>query len=172
MPTVIDGIEYYTIAETAKGLEVTPQKIEAYIKQGLKSQKIGGQVLITVNNLDEFMQVFGDEVKKEKKEIERSLRIATINIDYLNQVNQDELIREGLMVYIQSLKEPMRSDLVNNSLKGNNILEGYNKEEFLLGWKRFFEEYFKKRREEFFRERLTEEDYNYWIAQNAPGLYS
>ena len=57
MATVIEGIKFYTIQETAKALNVTPQTVRAYIKQGkLKGQRIGRPILITENNLKEFLQ--------------------------------------------------------------------------------------------------------------------
>ena len=56
MGTIIEGIKNYTIPETAKALQVTPQTIRAYIKQGrIKSQRIGRPILITENNLKEFL---------------------------------------------------------------------------------------------------------------------
>ena len=56
MPTIIETIKFYTIQETAKALQVTPQTIRSYIKQGrLKSQRIGRPILITENNLKEFL---------------------------------------------------------------------------------------------------------------------
>lgn len=58
MATVIEGIKFYTIPETATTLRVTPQTIRAWIKQGkLKGQRIGRPILITENNLKEFLQV-------------------------------------------------------------------------------------------------------------------
>jgi excisionase family DNA binding protein len=57
MATVIEGIKFYTIPETAEALRVTPQTIRAWIKQGkIKSQRIGRPILITENNLKEFLQ--------------------------------------------------------------------------------------------------------------------
>lgn len=57
MPTTIEGIKFYTIPETAKSLQVTPQTIRAWIKQGrIKSQRIGRPILITENNLKEFLK--------------------------------------------------------------------------------------------------------------------
>jgi excisionase family DNA binding protein len=57
MPTEIEGIKFYTIPETATALRVTPQTIRTWIKQGkLKSQRIGRPILITENNLKEFLQ--------------------------------------------------------------------------------------------------------------------
>lgn len=57
MATVIEGIKFYTIPEAAEVLNVTPQTIRAYIKQGkLKGQRIGRPILITENNLKEFLQ--------------------------------------------------------------------------------------------------------------------
>jgi excisionase family DNA binding protein len=57
MATLIEGIKFYTIPETAAALRVTPQTIRAWIKQGkIKSQRIGRPILITENNLKEFLQ--------------------------------------------------------------------------------------------------------------------
>jgi excisionase family DNA binding protein len=57
MATVIEGIKFYTIPETAEALNVTPQTVRAYIKQGkLKGQRIGRPILITEKNLKEFLQ--------------------------------------------------------------------------------------------------------------------
>ena len=58
MPTIIESIKFYTIAETAQALKVTPQTIRAWIKLGrIKSQRIGRPILITENNLKEFLQI-------------------------------------------------------------------------------------------------------------------
>lgn len=57
MATEIEGIKFYTIPETAEALNVTPQTVRAYIKQGkLKGQRIGRPILITDNNLKEFLK--------------------------------------------------------------------------------------------------------------------
>lgn len=57
MPTVIEGIKFYTIPETAEALKVTSQTIRTWIKQGkIKSQRIGRPILITEKNLREFLQ--------------------------------------------------------------------------------------------------------------------
>ena len=57
MPTIIEGIKFYTIPEAAEALRVTPQTIRTYIKTGrLKSQRIGRPILITENNLIEFLK--------------------------------------------------------------------------------------------------------------------
>ncbi len=64
MSTEIEGIKFYTIPETAKALRVTPQTVRAYIKQGkLRSQRIGRPILITENNLREFLKVSLEPVK-------------------------------------------------------------------------------------------------------------
>ena len=56
MGTIIEGIKFYNIQETAKALQVTPQTVRAWIKQGkIKSQRIGRPILITENNLKEFL---------------------------------------------------------------------------------------------------------------------
>ena len=57
MAKIIEGIKFYTVPEVAEVLQVTPQTVRAYIKQGrLKSQRIGRPILITENNLKEFLQ--------------------------------------------------------------------------------------------------------------------
>lgn len=57
MATEIEGIKFYTIPETAEALNVTPQTVRAYIKQGkLKGQRIGRPILITENNLKDFLK--------------------------------------------------------------------------------------------------------------------
>jgi excisionase family DNA binding protein len=56
MATVIEGIKFYTIPETAQALRVTPQTIRAWIKLGrLKGKRIGRPILITEGNLKEFL---------------------------------------------------------------------------------------------------------------------
>lgn len=58
MGTIIEGIKFYNIQETAKALQVTPQTIRAYVKQGrLKGEKVGRPILITEDNLKEFLQL-------------------------------------------------------------------------------------------------------------------
>jgi excisionase family DNA binding protein len=57
MPTVIEGIKFYTIPETAETLKVTPQTIRAYLKQGrLKGTRIGRPIFITQSNIKEFLE--------------------------------------------------------------------------------------------------------------------
>jgi excisionase family DNA binding protein len=57
MATIIEGIKFYTIPETAKALGVTPQTVRAWVKQGrLRGQRIGRPILITERNLKEFLQ--------------------------------------------------------------------------------------------------------------------
>ena len=56
MATEIEGITFYTIPETASALKVTPQTVRTWIKKGrIKSQRIGRPILITENNLKEFL---------------------------------------------------------------------------------------------------------------------
>ena len=57
MPTQIEGIKFYRIPEVAQTLQVTPQTVRAWIKQGrIRSQRIGRPILITEGNLREFLQ--------------------------------------------------------------------------------------------------------------------
>lgn len=57
MAKIIEGIKFYTVPEVAEVLQVTPQTVRAYIKQGrLKSQRIGRPILITENNIKDFLQ--------------------------------------------------------------------------------------------------------------------
>lgn len=57
MSTIIEGITFYTIPETAEALQVTPQTVRAYIKKGkIKSHRIGRPILITEKNLKKFVK--------------------------------------------------------------------------------------------------------------------
>jgi excisionase family DNA binding protein len=57
MPTIIENIKFYRIPEVAETLQVTPQTVRAYIKQGkIKAKRIGRYILITERNLMEFLQ--------------------------------------------------------------------------------------------------------------------
>jgi len=61
MPTIIEGVKFYRIPEVAEALQVTPQTVRAYIKQGkIKSQRIGRPILITEKNLREFLNLGED----------------------------------------------------------------------------------------------------------------
>jgi len=65
MPTVIEGIKFYTIPETAQTLHVTAQTVRVCIKQGkIKSQRIGRPILITENNIKQFLQVSLEPTKQ------------------------------------------------------------------------------------------------------------
>jgi excisionase family DNA binding protein len=56
MPTTIESIKFYTVTETAGLLNITPQTVRAYIKQGrLKGKRIGRPILITETALREFV---------------------------------------------------------------------------------------------------------------------
>jgi excisionase family DNA binding protein len=55
MPTTIENIKFYTVTETAGLLNITPQTVRAYIKQGkLRGKRIGRPILITEKALREF----------------------------------------------------------------------------------------------------------------------
>ena len=57
MAKEIEGIKFYTVQETANLLQVTAQTVRAYIKQGrLEATRIGRPLLITENNLKDFLQ--------------------------------------------------------------------------------------------------------------------
>lgn len=57
MPTVIEGIKFYKIPEVAEALQVTPQTVRNWIKEGkIKSQRIGRPIYITENNIKEFLK--------------------------------------------------------------------------------------------------------------------
>ena len=55
MSTTIEGIKFYTIPEVAEALDVTPQTVRSYVKQGrMTAQRIGKSFYITERNLREF----------------------------------------------------------------------------------------------------------------------
>ena len=54
---VIENLKFYTVSEIAQALNVTPQTVRLYIKQGrLKSQRIGRPLLISEKQLREFIE--------------------------------------------------------------------------------------------------------------------
>jgi excisionase family DNA binding protein len=56
MPTTIENIKFYTVTETAGLLNITPQTVRAYIKQGkLRGKRIGRPILITEKALRDFI---------------------------------------------------------------------------------------------------------------------
>lgn len=57
MPTVIEGVKFYTITEVAEALKVNPQTVRNWVKEGkLKGKRIGRPILITESNIMEFIQ--------------------------------------------------------------------------------------------------------------------
>lgn len=57
MPTLIEGIKFYTVAEAAAALHVTATTIRAWIKNGkIKSMRIGRPIFITEMHLKAFME--------------------------------------------------------------------------------------------------------------------
>lgn len=57
MPTVIEGIKLYTVAEAAAALHVTSFTIRAWINKGkIKSMRIGRPIFITDQHLRDFME--------------------------------------------------------------------------------------------------------------------
>lgn len=56
MPTVIEGIKFYTVQEAAEVLKVTAQTVRKYIKSGrLKGIRIGKGDLITDTDIKKFI---------------------------------------------------------------------------------------------------------------------
>lgn len=52
----IEGIRLYTIPEAAAALQVTPQTVRNYVKNGLlKAQRVGRPFLITGESLKHFV---------------------------------------------------------------------------------------------------------------------
>lgn len=57
MPTVIEGIKFYTVQEAAEVLKVTAQTVRKYIKSGrLKGIRIGKGDLITEKDIKKFLE--------------------------------------------------------------------------------------------------------------------
>lgn len=56
MPKEIAGKTYYTVAEVAEALDVTPQTVRAWAKRGrLKAHRIGLPILISEDSLRSFI---------------------------------------------------------------------------------------------------------------------
>jgi len=57
MPFFVENVKFYTVAEIAKALQVTPQTVREYIKRGrIKGQRIGRPILVTEQSLRAFLQ--------------------------------------------------------------------------------------------------------------------
>ena len=57
MSTVIANIEFYTVKEVSELLNISTPTVRTYIKQGrLKGQRVGRPILISKENLKEFLQ--------------------------------------------------------------------------------------------------------------------
>ena len=55
--TEIQGITFYTVIEIAQLLDITPQTVRTYIKEGkLKGKRIGRPILITQESLSAFLE--------------------------------------------------------------------------------------------------------------------
>ena len=55
--TKIQGITFYTVIEIAQLLDITPQTVRTYIKEGkLKGKRIGRPILITQESLNAFLE--------------------------------------------------------------------------------------------------------------------
>lgn len=76
MPTTIEGIRFYKISEVAEALNVTPQTIRAYIKQGkLTAQRIGRPIFITDRSLREFVGLPEYLVESEYLKLEEDKKL-------------------------------------------------------------------------------------------------
>lgn len=87
-------------------------------------------------------------------------RLQTINktvLDYYSQLKSKELTEEDFNLWIDSLPEPMKSDFKN---KGLNQCRG------VLNFQRFILELQDNGLEEYLKNELKEEDYNYWRDQS------
>jgi len=57
MPFFVENVKFYTVAEIAQAMRVTPQTVREYIKRGrIKAQRIGRPLLVTEQALREFLQ--------------------------------------------------------------------------------------------------------------------
>lgn len=57
MPTVIEGVKFYTITEVAEALKVNPNTVRTWVKLGkLKGKRIGRPILIRESSIMEFIQ--------------------------------------------------------------------------------------------------------------------
>ena len=95
MATVIEGIKFYTIQETASALRVTPQTIRAYIKRGrIKSQRIGRPILIKEDNLRELITNNEKEnLSENQREMVANLRSLLSDIEANRETAENELRR-------------------------------------------------------------------------------
>jgi len=57
MPFLVENTKFYTVAEIAQAMRVTPQTVREYIKRGrIKAQRIGRPLVISEQALRAFLQ--------------------------------------------------------------------------------------------------------------------
>ncbi len=83
------------------------------------------------------------------------LRIGRATTDYYKQLNRNGLTEEDFKLWIESLKEPMRSSFKN---KGLDNCRG------VLNFQRFILELQDKGLDEYLKNNLTDEDFSYYKA--------
>lgn len=55
MPIRVEGVKFYSIIDAAKELDLTPQTVRKYVKEGkLKSKRVGKPILITDKHIKEL----------------------------------------------------------------------------------------------------------------------
>ena len=91
----------------------------------------------------------------EIKVDERLLRIGRITTGYYKQLNTQELTEKDFKLWIESLEEPMRG-VINK--KGLEDCRG------VLNFQRFILELQDKGLDEYLKNNLTEEDFNFYRA--------
>ena len=56
----IEGIRFFSVPEIAQALDVTPQSVRMWIKNGkLKGVRVGRPILVSEQNFKEFLRVKG-----------------------------------------------------------------------------------------------------------------
>lgn len=85
--------------------------------------------------------------------------IGKIVLGYYDQLITRDLTKQDFDDWIESLQDPIRSHFKAKGLDGCREV---------LNFQRFILETQDRGLSEYLKERLTEEDFNYWTAQNKP----
>jgi hypothetical protein len=91
-------------------------------------------------------------------DMDKHIRIGHVITSYYKQLNRDDLTENDFHEWIESLQEPMKSAFKN---KGLDECRG------VLNFQRFILELQDKGLQEYLKDRLTEEEFNYWKAHTA-----
>jgi hypothetical protein len=91
--------------------------------------------------------------------MDKMITIGRVVRGYYDQLTAKDLTKHDFDLWIDSLSDPIRSHFKAKGLDGCRDV---------LNFQRFILETQDRELSEYLKERLTEEDFNYWTAHNKP----